>query len=313
MKDLLSGRRRIDRRTWLSAAIAGFWSLSAKAADDPSPDLEAIEARAREVGLANFRTRKTEHYLVTGNATDEFRKKASEICEGVYRDYMDYFQKLDFPAKPPAHPLVVVALADPDSFAAFLGADQAQAVGGIYDLDTNWLIVFDNRQRAQANSLAAKANTLSLVHEATHQLTFNTGLLNRQGDIPACISEGLAMYVEVRGTTSRSTPGQKNVLRLNGISDGKRKGIPWIPVAKLLEDDAPLLGNEGPDVQQMAYAESWVLVYTLLKDPEWRPRFRAYLEAIRPRTAKDHRLDDARKTLGDLERLDRLVRKNAHY
>ena len=38
----------------------------------------------------------------------------------------------------------------------------------------------------------------TLVHEATHQLSFNTGLLNREGDTPLCIVEGLGTYGESR-------------------------------------------------------------------------------------------------------------------
>ena len=49
---------------------------------------------------------------------------------------------------------------------------------------------------------------ITLSHEATHQLTFNTGLLNRKGDVPMCIAEGLAVYGEIRSGPGRNEPGR---------------------------------------------------------------------------------------------------------
>ena len=42
-----------------------------------------------------------------------------------------------------------------------------------------------------------RVNLLALVHETTHLLCFNTGLLSRKANVPAWVSEGLATYVEI--------------------------------------------------------------------------------------------------------------------
>src|SRR5262249_21302903 len=137
------------------------------------------------------------------------------------------------------------------------------------------------------------ANTLSLAHEATHQLTFNTGLLRRRGDVPKCISEGLAMYAEIRSATRRIPMGKVNDERLRGLAYGQRQGNKWIPVEQLLADDGPIDGEGGSGQQQLAYAESWLLVHWLLQEPRMAG-FREYLDAIRDRKEASHRVEDAR-------------------
>ena len=165
-----------------------------------------------------------------------------------------------------------MTLAGPDSYAAFLGEDPGQAVGGHYDLDTNRLVIFDFRP--DAANLAAdpeRINTLTLIHEATHQLTFNTGLLNRLGDVPLCLSEGLAMYGEVwRPAAVRRRRWGRSTRRGSRRSPQARdQAAAWIPLDRLLSDDEPLRAEA---TQQQAYAQSWLLVHALLTNPRQPPR-----------------------------------------
>ena len=82
------------------------------------------------------------------------------------------------------------------------------------------------------------------------------------------------------------------------------------PVSDLLADDRAWYGND-PDRMTLGYAESWLLVYHLMTNPERLPQFRAYLEPLRGRKDKNHRLDDARAHFGDLDRLDQELRQAA--
>ena len=50
---------------------------------------------------------------------------------------------------------------------------------------------------------ASHRNMETLAHEGTHQLSFNTGLLSREGDMPLCIVEGLGTYGEARKTSGQ--------------------------------------------------------------------------------------------------------------
>jgi hypothetical protein len=308
----------IDRRTWLVGVAAGWWGLSARAQEpeavrpDPPGEPKAVEDLAATLRLGPLGVRRTAHYLGIGDAPDSFRAQALEICEAVARDSLGYFQAKGFAVVHPAHRLTVVILADADAFAAFLGTEPGTAVGGFYDLETNRLVIYDYRSQGPAAApRAGRANTIALVHEAAHQLTFNTGLLDRQGDVPLCISEGLAMFVEVRPPGGKTPPGQPNPGRLQGLALGLRRGLSWIPVDRLIADDGPLAGDSGELAQQLAYGQSWLLVDHLMKDPQRLPQFHAYLDAIRPRRDADRRIEDATHAFGDLDHLDRDLKARA--
>ncbi len=147
----------------------------------------------------------------------------------------------------------------------------------------------------------------TLAHEGTHQLNFNTGVLERLGDVPACILEGLAMYSEVRKLSGRTPPGGVNRERIESLARMQRTGVPWLPVERLLCDDVLLRAGPGPRIL-MAYSESWLLIDYLLKDPSLRVAFRRYLATIRSRSNRENRREDAQKHFSDLEDLDRSLR-----
>jgi hypothetical protein len=61
----------------------------------------------------------------------------------------------------------------------------------------------------------------------------------------------------------------------------------------------------------LGYAQSWLLVHYLIKEPAALPRFRQYLQAIAPRVKSDRRIEDAQAHLGDLDLLDQELRRYA--
>ena len=82
----------------------------------------------------------------------------------------------------PKRRLTLIVLRDQDSYSALLGEAPGKDVGGHYDLETNRLVIFDFRpQQAAIAAEADRVNLFTLVHETAHQLSFNTGILNRQG------------------------------------------------------------------------------------------------------------------------------------
>ena len=304
------------RRTWIAGLLALGASRLATAEDRPARDPDeraAVDARAREVGLGPFRAGTTTHYLGLGNASTPFRTKALQICEGLTRDYLEHFKAKGFAVERPAGRMTVVLLSNGDSFAKFTGRPLEEAVGGQYEQGSNRLVIFDNRAEGRAElEQAERDNLVALVHEATHQLTFNTGLLRREGDVPTAISEGLAMYTEVRRPSGRTRPGQANPRRVLELANAWDEGTAWLPLTMLLGRDEAIQGEKGADVQHAAYAQSWLLVDRLMKTPALLPGFRAYLKAIAARTDASHRLDDARAHLGDLDALNSVLHDQAN-
>jgi hypothetical protein len=307
------------RRRWLAAGAALLGGIGAGLIDRRVSGVEEVDdqaaevqRRAREVGLGTLRSSVNEHYLGIGDAPDAYRNEAIKRADALAAAYLRTFQEKGFHVAMPKRRLTVVTLKDQTSYAAFLGQPPGEAVGGHYDLDANRLVVFDFRPGGNLPQGAnlERINSVTLSHEATHQLTFNTGLLDRQGDVPLALSEGLAMYAELWRPDGRSVLGATNRPRLAVLvaEAQKNAGEPWIPLERLLTDDAVF---DDPKTEQLAYAGSSVFVHYLLKTPGMVPKCRAYLDAIAPRRDPTRRLADATGALGDLERLNISVRKHA--
>ncbi len=180
---------------------------------------------------------------------------------------------------------------------------------GFYSKAENWLVLFDFRNVPLNEQGAGYKNVKTLAHEGTHQLTFNTGLLNRTGDAPRAIVEGIASYSETRPLHGHGEPGQINGSRLDDLAHIQRR-------AEMDQRGRPLdrrLGSFGTTLDHtlLAYAQGWLLVYYLMKSPARLPQFQAYLKTINTRTDKNHRFDDAEKHFGDLDRLDQDLRREA--
>jgi hypothetical protein len=319
----------VSRRTWLAGAVVAWVNASVRAEgpvpadedEDEDRERRAVEDLGKEAGLRPFRMSLSGMYLAIGDARDDFRSLTLRDCEAVAADYLDHYRAKGFEVTRPARRLTVVTLSDDTSFAAYLknkkylmtpSKHPVPAVHGIFDAGTNRLVVYDHRSLGpQLAPRAGYENLRSLAHEATHQLTYNTGLLERRGDLPACIAEGLAMYGEVRKFTGRTAPGQLNVMRLQDLASTQRRRVPWIGVADLLTDDRLVRDGSSGHENLLAYAESWLLVHYLMNQPAGLPGFRRYLEVIRGREDTDRRLEDATTHLGDLDRLNRDLRQYA--
>ncbi len=297
----------LTRRSWLAGlTITGFGLLGA---DKPAPPLEAdpaeivaISRKVRKAGLANFRISESEHFIGTGNAPDDFREKALNVCELIYKSYRTHLLTKKIELSRPAHKMAVVILADRKTYEVFKGEVVDEAEGGHFDIDANYLVTY---KFDEGNRQAAALNTFTLVHEATHQLTYNTGLLSRQADVPVAISEGFAMYCEMwqvgRKEMGKLNTPWMNVLRADGL-----KG--WIPVAKLLTEDDLL---SDPKTYEMARAESWFLIFDLFRTDAGTKSLRSYLADLRTRDDPKKRIADAEKAFGDLDRLDSTLKKAA--
>ncbi len=191
-------------------------------------------------------------------------KISLEDCELIAQDFLDHYRAKGFQVKPPAQRMTVVVFRDERPFMEFARKSVRNVppnVVGFYSRAENFLVLFDSRNVPAAQRGGALKNMRNLAHEATHQLCFNTGLLNRKGDTPAAIVEGLACYGETRRLRGRSEPGLLNSERLDDLAHIQRRSK-WISTADLLTDDSPA-GGGNLDRMQLFYAQSWILIYTL--------------------------------------------------
>lgn len=142
----------------------------------------------------------------------------------------------------------------------------------------------------------------TMVHEATHQVAFNTGIHNRLGTTnPRWLVEGLATAFEAPGMRSQAlqkTPGAKlNEGRLSQFREfAEQRRRP-----KTLQT---FIGNGNLTDENLldGYAQSWALTYFLL---ETRPReYAKYVKLIAARSpledcTEEQRVSDFRAAFGN--------------
>jgi Protein of unknown function (DUF1570) len=320
--------RQVTRREWVrrAAAVAasggamGTFPARGRAAQERElapADVAAKELdRAKDrVGKATTRTpgfATNERYQAVGDATSSFIKTTLADCELIAQDYVDHFRGKGFEIQRPPRRLTLVVFLEERPFREFsrkFAHNVPPSAIGFYSRSENWLVLYDIRNEPVNERGGAHHNVRTLAHEAMHQLTFNTGVLNRRGDVPFAIFEGLACYGEIRRLHGRTEPGQLNGPRLDDLAHLQRRAD-WIPVSDLLTHSESSFGTTS-DEARLAYSQSWLLVYHLMKTPSRLPQFQSYLKAIYARTDTKHRLEDAQKSFGDLDRLDQELRREA--
>ncbi|MCI0465378.1 MAG: DUF1570 domain-containing protein [Gemmataceae bacterium] len=291
---------------------------------------------ARDRKLPSVTRHESRHFTAWSNADRDFTDSRLRDCEQLYSDFFRHFTHHSFTLRPPPGKLMVAVFDSPTGFEAYLGKKVPANLVGVYHTNTNRLVIYDlarNRGVAESKEKAlAKGRRLPLeidrvlfteeierqtqayvqdaniavtMHEAAHLLSFNCGLLNRKGDVPAWVVEGLACYCEPADKGSWQGIGAPNPERLRVLARQLRGEARTVPLATLIGSDAWL--KDGSAVLS-GYAQSWALFRMLMQ--ERSEALRSYLTLIHPRRAPEHRLTDFREVFGaDLVLLERRHRE----
>ncbi len=315
-----------------------IWVLSAeevqsrKALESPFEplDAKALGDRLLEQLPAGFQVRTTDHYVIAFNTSEAYARWCSTLLERLYRAYFRFWEKRGLELHEPEFPLPVVIFDDQRGYAEFsrdeLG-EATSAVIGYYNFRTNHMVMFDLTGLAQASRTrrrrfsstqirqllaqpGSERNVATIVHEATHQLAYNTGLQTRYAVTPFWLAEGLAIYFEspdLKNGTGWRTIGRVNRYRLREFQSNLRHR-PANRLEQILTDDSLFRSSKTGGA---AYADAWALTYYLIRK---RPKdFVAYLREfskLQPleNLSAEQRLRQFRKYFGsDLEELDRAV------
>ena len=258
-------------------------------------DAEALGQLMKVETGSGFEVHQTEHYLLCSNCSEGYNEFMGRLLETVYDQYFQFWQKLKVPLQPPDRPLPVVLFQAESEFLAYAGRIHPETdfagVPGFYSVRDNLVLVVDLTRDRALRDLSAVRKALSdrplqvatVVHEAVHQLSFNSGLQQRFADFPVWYSEGLSLYFEPpteRSAVLWSRPGQVSgrhhpeFLRL--VQDDELS----LPLADLLVNDG--LFQSG-DTAAAAYAESWGLVsYLVKKKPAELALYAQRLQGLRP-------------------------------
>jgi hypothetical protein len=281
--------------------------------------------------LAPAERYESKHFLAYSNADEDFTTVRLNNCELIYDLFLDHFYKKGFRVRAPATKMMVAIFDSQAGFEAYVGQRMPEMVTGLYHPRSNRLLVYDygqnrafvdvkqqsrvvakrigsdldrrrfidtvNRQMAEFRT---EANIGTVMHEVAHQLSFNCGLLNRDGDVPFWVAEGLATYCESTDNGAWQGIGEPNPERLMPLAAQIRGHGPFIPLRDLVENDGWM---KDARLALLAYAQSWALFSMLMEE---RPaQMRAYLTMLHGRRTNDHRLDDFAEAFGaDLNRIE---------
>ncbi len=274
------------------------------------------------------------HFLALSNAPEEFTGRRLGNCELIYDLFFEHFRQKGFRVYEPPSKMMVAVFDTHAGFEAYLGERLPGAVTGVYHPPSNRLLVYDfgtNRQfvaeKAQAQALVKRipselhrrrftatvnrlteefrkdANIGTVMHEVAHQLSFNCGLLNRDGDVSRWLGEGLACYCESTENGMWQGLGEPNPERVEVLARLFRGQGKYIPLEDLVGSDAWILGRTTAEQVLIGYSQSWALFKWLME--ERTEGMRRYLPLVYTRKTTDRRTADFTSAFGaDLKRIE---------
>lgn len=250
------------------------------------------------------------HYLVVHPAGT--RDRWAMRFEELYRAFVHYFAARGWELHQPAFPLIAVVYPRQSDFWRYAhkeGFSPMSEVLGYYSPLTNRIVMYD------ATSLGGQdwlVNAETIIHEATHQAAFNTGIHSRFSEAPRWIVEGLGTLFEARGVWQpHRWPNQSDRIQRRRLAAWRAWSTTRRPpdaLAQLISSDRWF--TEDPNG---AYAEAWAATFFLSETmPE---KYVAYLKktAAVPRFAEypaPQRLADFVSVFGsDMKMLDARLKR----
>ncbi len=275
--------------------------------------------------LPGFKVHQTKHYVFCYNTSPGYAAWVGGLYERLHGAFYNYWKQLKVDLHEPEFPLIALVFENQESYAQYsrkeLG-DATKSIIGYYSLQSNQVNMYDLtgveelRIKGDRNSAArinailsqpgAERTVATIIHEATHQLAYNSGLEARFADNPFWVSEGIAIYFEAPDL--QSAKGWKKIGGVNRVNLFNFRKLlrerPETSLTTLLSDDKRF---RDPATASDAYAEAWALNYFLLRTRE--AKYIDYVKELakQPQLVEEgaeFRLAMFKKHFGDLTTLD---------
>ena len=268
-----------------------------------------LSAQLRSEFGSDYSILRRAHYVICHNTDKAFAKQTGELAEDLYAKFMLYFTARGIRLSKPRFPMVIIVFDTEEQFRSHLQRSASQPhlrrLAGYYSMETNRIVTF-NAARGGAAKFGKRnvnwQNLSTVVHEATHQIAFNTGCLQRFADHPLWIVEGMAMYFEAPELRGQklvwNEAGNLNVPRLRRFMAYRKKRRDGKSLRSLVLNDDRFGSEEHAGD---AYAESWALAYFLTNTRSAASaRYMKTLAARKPFEAysPEARLADFQKAFG---------------
>ncbi len=279
----------------------------------------------------------TRHYLVC--AARGAAEPYASLFEDLYRTFHVHFSTRGFEMTEPEFPLVAVVYPDRQQFASACQRDGitfSSGLRGYYLFTSNRVLLYgisktsaasDDRERSRigfhnpfanepthrllrvptasptsAVAFRGIADELkgTVIHEATHQVAFNTGLHNRVGRNPLWVVEGMATVFEAPGIRDRHN-SQSISSRIN------RERFIWfrnfIQERREPKSLSQFLGGDTlfQTAALDAYSQAWALTFFLMETRS--SQYARYLRTLAGRDPlkpypAETRIDDFKREFG---------------
>src|SRR5688572_22047924 len=231
----------VDGGVLLLTADGVLWPIpkeeivSRRSDDKPFVPLR-IEALTKQLTteFPGFKVHKTQHYLIAYNTSQAYARWVGSLFERLHSAFYTYWKARGASLHESQFPLIGVVFNNQESYALHSRKELGEATGsiiGYYSLRSNRVMTYDltgiaelsgpaDRAAARINQIlsqpGAERTVATIVHEATHQLAFNSGLQVRYADIPFWVSEGIAIYFETPDL--ESAKGWRNIGGVNPVN-----------------------------------------------------------------------------------------------
>ncbi|MCL2006256.1 MAG: DUF1570 domain-containing protein [Planctomycetaceae bacterium] len=275
-------------------------------------------------------------FIVVYTTSRDFANWYARLLQRLYEQYNAHWKRRGVELETPEFPLVAVVLSNKERFRQYARQDGVNILEeqcAYYHKLTNRIVVYDisgmqtfregDRRRMGTMPFLmqpeAAGNIRTVVHEAVHQVGFNTGMHPRFVDSPIWIYEGLAVFHEVPDQRNRDlgwslgpyvNPSRllhlrRYLLRLQSAPTVQR------PIQAMIMDDR-LLSNSATALDN--YALAWGLFYYLERTRS--QELAAYLQLLQGKTVASEdspeiRIADFESCFGD--DWDRLYREFGDY
>jgi hypothetical protein len=254
--------------------------------EDQFRPLSQGEMRALLIGEfgAGYEVSGTGNYLVVHPVGK--RTLWAERFEELYRTFVQYFAVRGFRLQTPRFPLAAVVFPTRGEFEAYAARQGIQLPGGVigyYSRRTNRILLYD--LTTDESGFAWSDNADTIIHEATHQMAFNTGVHNRFATPPVWAVEGLATMFEAPGVyDSRrhmSLESRVNRGRLDAFRRYAAERKTGQVLAAMVASDRLFQAHADA-----AYAHAWALTFFLSE--QYPQQYARYLKktAARPALAE---------------------------
>lgn len=278
----------------------------------PYSQQEMAAALRSELG-DGFKIVTTKHYILCSEASREYAQWTGSLFERLMAAFDRRWDSRPLKLHEPDFPLCAIILRDEKRFGEFALTDAGPSVIGAlgyYSTLTNRMVMYDltaglsgrdpqTPQEVVQRLAGQVSNVSTIVHEATHQIAFNSGMHTRMADNPFWLVEGMAMYFETPDLSNASgwrTVGKVNAVRLRDYQEFQTTRRPAASLKTIVTADEKFHAADNATAVD-AYAEAWALTYYLINRK--RTAYPAYLAKIAQKKPLEQ--DDPEKRLAEFE------------